>query len=61
MEFGMQFFPDVTPEQKSGAQYFDECLRLAELGDSVWLGPCAHGRALFPSLWRLLAQSRSCS
>ena len=30
MEFGMQFFPDVTPEQKSGTQYFDECLRLAD-------------------------------
>jgi natural product biosynthesis luciferase-like monooxygenase protein len=38
MEFGMQFFPDVTPEQKSGAQYFDECLRLAELGDSYGWG-----------------------
>ncbi len=34
MEFGMQFFPDVSPEQKSGVQYFDECLRLAALGDS---------------------------
>src|ERR1700689_724373 len=30
MEFGMQFFPCVGPEQKSGAQYFDECLRLVE-------------------------------
>jgi natural product biosynthesis luciferase-like monooxygenase protein len=34
MEFGMQFFPDVGPEQKSGAQYYDECLRLAALGDA---------------------------
>jgi alkanesulfonate monooxygenase SsuD/methylene tetrahydromethanopterin reductase-like flavin-dependent oxidoreductase (luciferase family) len=33
MEFGMQFFPDVGPEQKSGAQYFDECLRLVDLAD----------------------------
>jgi alkanesulfonate monooxygenase SsuD/methylene tetrahydromethanopterin reductase-like flavin-dependent oxidoreductase (luciferase family) len=33
MEFGMQFFPDVTPAQKPGAQYFDECLRLVELAD----------------------------
>jgi alkanesulfonate monooxygenase SsuD/methylene tetrahydromethanopterin reductase-like flavin-dependent oxidoreductase (luciferase family) len=33
MEFGMQFFPDVGPEQKSGQQYFDECLRLVELCD----------------------------
>ncbi len=33
MEFGMQFFPAVGPKQKSGAQYFDECLRLTELAD----------------------------
>jgi alkanesulfonate monooxygenase SsuD/methylene tetrahydromethanopterin reductase-like flavin-dependent oxidoreductase (luciferase family) len=38
MEIGMQFFPDVTPAQKSGAQYFDECLRLAALGDSYGWG-----------------------
>lgn len=34
MEFGMQFFPDVGPKQKSGAQYFDECLRLTEYADT---------------------------
>ena len=33
MEFGIQFFPDVAPEEKSGRQYFDECLRLVELCD----------------------------
>ncbi len=33
MEFGIQFFPDVKPEQKSAAQYFDECLRLCEWCD----------------------------
>lgn len=33
MEFGMQFFPDVGPDQKSGQQYFDECLRLTEYAD----------------------------
>lgn len=33
MEFGIQFFPDVGPEQKSGQQYFDEALRLCELCD----------------------------
>ena len=38
MEIGMQFFPDVSPAQKSGAQYFDECLRLAALGDSYGWG-----------------------
>ncbi len=38
MEFGMQFFPCVGPEQKSGAQYFDECLRLVELCDRYGWG-----------------------
>lgn len=33
MEFGMQFFPDVGPDQRSGAEYFDDCLRLTELAD----------------------------
>lgn len=33
MEFGIQFFPDVTPDQKSSQQYFDESLRLVELCD----------------------------
>ena len=33
MEFGIQFFPDVTPEQKPADVYFDESLRLVELCD----------------------------
>lgn len=33
MEFGMQFFPDVGPDQKSGQQYYDECLRLTDYAD----------------------------
>ena len=33
MEFGMQFFPDVRPSEKSAAQYFDESLRLVEWCD----------------------------
>ena len=33
MEFGIQFFPDVSPEQKPAAQYFDEALKLVELCD----------------------------
>ena len=33
MEFGLQYFPCVGPEQKSGAQYFDECLRLTDFAD----------------------------
>jgi alkanesulfonate monooxygenase SsuD/methylene tetrahydromethanopterin reductase-like flavin-dependent oxidoreductase (luciferase family) len=34
MEFGMQFFPDVGPEQKSGERYFDEALKLVDLCDT---------------------------
>lgn len=34
MEFGMQFFPDVKPAEKSAAQYFDEALRLVEHCDA---------------------------
>ncbi|MSQ70666.1 MAG: LLM class flavin-dependent oxidoreductase [Betaproteobacteria bacterium] len=33
MEFGMQFFPDVKPAQRSAAQYFDESLRLVDWCD----------------------------
>jgi natural product biosynthesis luciferase-like monooxygenase protein len=35
MEFGLQFFPDVSPEQKSGQQYFDEALELVSLCDEL--------------------------
>jgi len=34
MEFGIQFFPDVGPEQKSAEQYFTEALKLVELCDA---------------------------
>ena len=34
MEFGMQFFPCVGPEQKSGEQYFNESLRLTGYADT---------------------------
>jgi alkanesulfonate monooxygenase SsuD/methylene tetrahydromethanopterin reductase-like flavin-dependent oxidoreductase (luciferase family) len=33
MRFGMQFFPDVRPDQKSARQYFDESLDLVGLCD----------------------------
>ena len=33
MEFGVQFFPNVTPEEKSAAQYFEECLGLCDILD----------------------------
>lgn len=35
MEFGLQFFPDVKPEQKSAQQYFDEALHLVSLCDEL--------------------------
>ena len=38
MEFGLQFFPDVAPEQKSGRDYFDEALRLVDLCDVYGYG-----------------------
>lgn len=33
MQFGMQFFPDMTPDKKTAQQYYDESLRLVELCD----------------------------
>jgi hypothetical protein len=33
MEFGMSFFPDVKPVEKSARQYFDESLRLVDWYD----------------------------
>lgn len=35
MEFGIQFFPDVAPHQKSGQQYFQEALHLVSLCDEL--------------------------
>lgn len=35
MKFGVQFFPDVGPEQKSAAGYFGEALDLAEAADRL--------------------------
>ena len=35
MEFGLQFFPDVSPAQKSGQQYWNECLSLVDLCDEL--------------------------
>ena len=33
MEFGIQFFPDIGPDEKAADVYFDESLRLVELCD----------------------------
>jgi alkanesulfonate monooxygenase SsuD/methylene tetrahydromethanopterin reductase-like flavin-dependent oxidoreductase (luciferase family) len=35
MRFGVQFFPDVKPEQKSGAEYFGDALILAEESEKL--------------------------
>ncbi len=35
MEFGLQFFPDVSPSQKSGQRYWSECLSLVDLCDEL--------------------------
>lgn len=35
MRFGINFFPSFLPEQKSGDQYFRECLNLCEHADQL--------------------------
>ncbi len=35
MKFGIQFFPDVSPDQKLADQYWDECLYLTSLADEL--------------------------
>ena len=35
MEFGVQLFPDVTPQQKSADEYFRESLQLCEEADAL--------------------------
>ena len=35
MEFGLQFFPDVGPEEKSSQQYWNECLDLVSICDTT--------------------------
>ena len=35
MEFGLQFFPDVGPEEKSAQQYWNECLDLVNPCDEL--------------------------
>ena len=35
MEFGVQFFPDVRPQEKSGAAYFRDAFALAAEADGL--------------------------
>ncbi len=41
MKFGVQFFPDVGPDEKSAADYFAECLTVAEEAERLGF---AHAR-----------------
>lgn len=35
MEFGLQFFPDLKPEERSPADYYRDCLDLSEAADTL--------------------------
>lgn len=35
MEFGLQFFPDVSPVQRSGEEYWADALYLSQLGEEL--------------------------
>jgi len=35
MRFGINFFPTVSPEEKSGSQFYDECLELTRRADEL--------------------------
>ncbi len=35
MEFGVQFFPEVGPQEKAPSDYFRECLTIAEAAESL--------------------------
>jgi alkanesulfonate monooxygenase SsuD/methylene tetrahydromethanopterin reductase-like flavin-dependent oxidoreductase (luciferase family) len=35
MQFGVQFFPDITPQQKSAREYFRDCLEIAAEADRL--------------------------
>lgn len=35
MQFGIQFFPDVGPHEKSAAEYFSDCLQIVEAAEPL--------------------------
>ena len=35
LEFGIQFFPSIGPDQKSAAQYWSEALKLTQLAEQL--------------------------
>ena len=54
MEFGLQFFPVVGPEDKPADQYWAECLHLTELADQLGY-TCSDSRASLSKVRRLLS------
>jgi len=59
MKFGVQFFPDVKPDQKSGAQYFNEALVLAEEGERLGFTHIASSSIIF-TITAVTARTRCC-
>ena len=59
MQFGVQFFPDVRPEEKSAEQYFQEALDLAEEADRLGF---SHIRIVehYSIITEATARTRSC-
>jgi hypothetical protein len=48
VHFGLNFFPSFLPEQKSGGQYFAECLNLCELADRLGFASIRIGERQLP-------------
>ena len=61
MEFGLQFFPDVGPDEKSPRDYWSECLHLAEVADRLGLHHVRTVEHYFHRYGGYSARARSCS
>ncbi|HEU0168565.1 MAG TPA: LLM class flavin-dependent oxidoreductase, partial [Chloroflexota bacterium] len=35
VDFGLDFFPDMRPNEKSGAEYYAEALRVVQAGEEL--------------------------
>ena len=53
MQFGVQFFPCVSPEDKSAANYFEECLAIAEEAETLGYSHARTVEHYFRALRRL--------
>ena len=68
MQFGVQFFPCVSPEDKSAAAYFGECLAIAEEAEALgyshartvehYFGPYGGYSPIRSCFWRRVAALR---